>query len=251
MVNKSSSIYSSVLNKNVCQSLLTLDVLDKALKIIAPFLLWSFYFNEKEEDNKQNNFRAVLWRNVSDVVKVKSLNRVRLLETPWTVAHQAPPSMGFSRQEYWNGLPFPSPGDLPDPVVEPGSPTLQADTFTIWATREACIWVESSVTGRTSSYEAMRKSRGNPSRWRKQQMKVLWDRKTTPYLLGPRSLGIMALAGHSQTMSTGQSKKPYWGHYFVLLQLFDYVSTEKEKIINRDFNVIDPFQGNRLELRRR
>ena len=42
-------------------------------------------------------------------VKVKSLSRVRLFATPWTVAHEAPPSMGFSRQEYWSGLPFPSP----------------------------------------------------------------------------------------------------------------------------------------------
>ena len=50
--------------------------------------------------------------------------------TPWTVAYQAPPSMGFSRQEYWSGLPFPSPGDLPDPGIEPGSPTFQADALT-------------------------------------------------------------------------------------------------------------------------
>ena len=50
--------------------------------------------------------------------------------TPWTVAHQAPPSMGFSRQEHWSGLPFPSPGDLPDPGIEPGSPTFQADALT-------------------------------------------------------------------------------------------------------------------------
>ena len=50
--------------------------------------------------------------------------------TPWTVAHQAPPSTGFSRQEYWTGLPFPSPGDLPDPGIEPRSPTLQADALT-------------------------------------------------------------------------------------------------------------------------
>ena len=55
--------------------------------------------------------------------EVKSLSRVRLFVTPWTVANQAPPSMGFSRQEYWSGLPFPSPGDLPDPGIEPGSPT--------------------------------------------------------------------------------------------------------------------------------
>ena len=45
----------------------------------------------------------------------------------WTVSHQAPLFMEFSRQEYWGGLSFPSPGDLPDPVIEPGSPTLQAD----------------------------------------------------------------------------------------------------------------------------
>ena len=47
--------------------------------------------------------------------------------TLWIVAHQAPLSMGFSRQEYWSGLPFPSPGDVPDPGIEPVSPTLRAD----------------------------------------------------------------------------------------------------------------------------
>ena len=63
-------------------------------------------------------------------VKVKSLSCVQLFATPWTVAHQALPSVGFSRQEYWSGLPFPSPGDLPYPGIEPGSPALQADTLT-------------------------------------------------------------------------------------------------------------------------
>ena len=88
-------------------------------------------------------------------VKVKSLGRVRLCATPWTAAHQAPPPMGFSRREYWSGLPlpppnvtpwtvvnqaslsmeffrqegwselpFPSPGDLPDPGIKAGSPAL-------------------------------------------------------------------------------------------------------------------------------
>ena len=66
---------------------------------------------------------------------VKSFSRVRLFATLWTVNYQAPPSMGFSRQEYLRGLLFPSPGDLPDPEIEPGSPTLQADAL-IWATRE-------------------------------------------------------------------------------------------------------------------
>ena len=61
--------------------------------------------------------------------EVKSLSRVRLFATSWTVAYQAPPSMGFSRQECWSGLPFSSPGDLPDPGIEPGSPALQADAL--------------------------------------------------------------------------------------------------------------------------
>ena len=62
--------------------------------------------------------------------EVKSLSRVRLFVTQWTVAHQVPASMGFARQEYWSGLPLPSPGDLPDPGMEPRSPTLQADALT-------------------------------------------------------------------------------------------------------------------------
>ena len=66
-------------------------------------------------------------------VKVKSLSHVRLFVAPWTVVYQAPLSMGFSRQEYWSGLPFPSPGDLPDPGIDPGieprSPTLQVDAL--------------------------------------------------------------------------------------------------------------------------
>ena len=64
-------------------------------------------------------------------MKVKLLSRVQLFATPWTVARQAPPSMGFSRQEYWSGLPFPSPGDLPDPGIEPRSPALQEEAFTV------------------------------------------------------------------------------------------------------------------------
>jgi len=49
--------------------------------------------------------------------------------TPWTIAYHAPPSVGFSRQEYWSGLPFPSPGDLLNPGIKPGSPALQADAL--------------------------------------------------------------------------------------------------------------------------
>ena len=61
-------------------------------------------------------------------VGVESLICVSFV-TPSTIAHQAPPSMEFSKQEYWSGLPFPSPGDLPDPGIEPGSPVLQADAL--------------------------------------------------------------------------------------------------------------------------
>ena len=62
-------------------------------------------------------------------MKVKLLSRVRLFATPWTVAYQALQFMEFSRQEYWSGLPFPSPRDLPDPRIEPRSPALLADTL--------------------------------------------------------------------------------------------------------------------------
>ena len=64
------------------------------------------------------------WVTESEGAKVKSLSRVRLFATPWTVAYHAHPSMGLSRHEYWSELPFPSPGDLPDPGIEPGSPAL-------------------------------------------------------------------------------------------------------------------------------
>ena len=62
-------------------------------------------------------------------VKVKFRSRVPLFVTVWTVAHQAPLSMKFSRQEYWNGLPFPSPGDLPNPGIKPVSSALEADAL--------------------------------------------------------------------------------------------------------------------------
>ena len=72
-------------------------------------------------------------------VKVKSLSRVRLFATPWTEAHQASQSMEFFRQEYWSGLPFPSPGDLPDQGIEPRSPALQADALPSEPPGKPCI----------------------------------------------------------------------------------------------------------------
>ena len=61
--------------------------------------------------------------------QVKLLSHVQLFVTPWTIAHQAPPSMEFSKQEYWSGLAFPPPGDLPNPGIKPGSPALRADAL--------------------------------------------------------------------------------------------------------------------------
>ena len=80
------------------------------------------------------------------LVKVKLLSCVRLFVTPWTVAYLAPPSMGFSRQEYWSGVPFPSPGDLPDPGIEPRSPAFQADALTSEPPGEAPWLLEETST---------------------------------------------------------------------------------------------------------
>ena len=73
------------------------------------------------------------------VYMLSCFSRVRLFASPWTAAHQAHLSMGFSRQEYWSGLPFPPPGDLPDPGIEPVSlmsPALTGGFFTTSATWE-------------------------------------------------------------------------------------------------------------------
>ena len=77
--------------------------------------------------------RALEWGAIAlsvFVCMLSQFSRVQLFVTPWSVARQAPLSMGFSRQEYWSGLPFPSPGDLPDPGIEPRSPASEADALT-------------------------------------------------------------------------------------------------------------------------
>ena len=81
-------------------------------------------------------------------VKVKSLSRFWLFVTPRTVDNQAPLSMGFSRQEYWSGFPFPYPGDLPNPGIEPVSPTLQADALYLshWESLSLCLSLSLSLS---------------------------------------------------------------------------------------------------------
>ena len=71
---------------------------------------------------------------------MKLLSCVQLFETPWTIACQAPLSMGFPRQEHWSGLPFPSPGDFSDPGIEPRSPALQADSLPFEPPGNPCSW---------------------------------------------------------------------------------------------------------------
>ena len=77
----------------------------------------------------KNTFYHSLYKDAKNAVQFSSSLfssvSVRLFVTPWTAAHHPPPSMGFSRQEYWSGLPLPSPGDLPDPGIKPRPPALQ------------------------------------------------------------------------------------------------------------------------------
>ena len=90
------------------------------------------------------------------------LSRVQLFVTPWTVTHQAPLSMEFSRQEYWNGLPFLFPGDLPDPVIKPRSPSIAGRVFPFWGAFlmkwkiELIIWSSSPTPGHMSKKKKMK-----------------------------------------------------------------------------------------------
>ena len=92
--------------------------------------LMSQLFASDGQSTRASPSTSLLPMNIQDwfPLNLKSENEITqsclTLVTPWTVAYQAPPSMGFSRQEYWSGLPFPSPGDLCDPGIEPGSPAL-------------------------------------------------------------------------------------------------------------------------------
>ena len=89
--------------------------------------------SQKQEANRCSECRRRSSRLIFEAAhwggKCYSFSLVWLLATPWTVAHQAPLSMEFFRQEYWSGLPFPSPGDLPDPGIEPKSVALQTDSL--------------------------------------------------------------------------------------------------------------------------
>ena len=76
-------------------------------------------------------------------MSAQPVSRVQLFAAPWIASHQAPLSLGFPRQGYWSGLPFPSPGDLPDPGIQPGSPAVQADSLLIKLQRKPTLLVNS------------------------------------------------------------------------------------------------------------
>ena len=101
-------------------------------QFFSSYVFMELYQAVSVEKNSPSLFREwAIWNNNGlKWSEMKLLSHVRLFATPWTIAYQAPLSMGFPRQEYWSGLPFASPGDLPDPGIEPRSPTLQADTLT-------------------------------------------------------------------------------------------------------------------------
>ena len=95
------------------------DLPDPGIKL--GFLAWQADSLPSEPTGK---LYMLCWK-----VKVKLLSHVRLFETPWYIACQAPPSMGCSRQKYWSGLPFPSSAYLSDPGIKPGSPALQVNSL--------------------------------------------------------------------------------------------------------------------------
>ena len=171
-------------------------------------------------------------RLVYSKVKVKLLSRVRLFATPWTVAYEAPPSMEFSRQEYWSGLSFPSPGDLPHPRIEPGSPSLQADALTIWATREApsiyccCCWVTSvcptlcdPIDGSPPGSPVPGILQARTLEWIAISFSSAWKWKVKVKSLSRvRLFATPRTAAHQAPPSMGFSRQEYWGGCHCLLR---------------------------------
>ena len=103
-----------------CQASLSFAISYSLLKLMSIELVMLFLWTN----------RLAIWSLVPLFgAHVHSLSRVQLFVTPWTVAHQSSLSMGFPRQECWSGLPFPSPGDLPDPGIKPAFSALQADSL--------------------------------------------------------------------------------------------------------------------------
>ena len=137
-------------------------------------------------------------------MKCQSLSRVRLFMIPQIVAHQVPLSMGFSRQEYWSGLPFPPPGDLPDPRIEPRCPALQADyllselpgkCFIMILTTLSTMGFPGGTRGKEPAYQKTHSIQVGKIPWRR-----AWQ--PTPVFLPGKSHGQTSLVGHTESDTT-------------------------------------------------
>ena len=131
--------------------------------------------------------------------------------TPWTVAHQAPLSMGFSRQEYWNGLPFPSPGDLPDPGIEPESPALAGRFFTaepLLGSLQNQMFSHSSGSQKPN----IEVSAGPPSLWR------LWEKMLTCLFQLPGWPAILGIRDYITLVFASDCTWPFPSHICVCIQ---------------------------------
>ena len=125
---------------------------------------------------------------------MKLLSCVQLFAAPWTVAYQAPPPMEFSRQGYWSGLPFPSPGDLPNPGIEPGSPSLQADALPSEPPGKLKNWNLSPIAKSNlwSSFYSRDSFGWDMIWWKRQRVKRMWESKRILYQVSFSSSSFLA-----------------------------------------------------------
>ena len=148
-------------------------------------------------------------------MKVKSLSRVQLFATPWTVAHQAPQSMEFSRRESWIGLTFPSPGDLPNPGIEPGSRTLQADALPSEPISSCTVWNEEI---RKCKERLLRPRVSEFRTWRKYFSKLKSLRETLRVLIGGNGMCVLSRFSRVRLFPWDSPSKNTGGVCHVLLQ---------------------------------
>ena len=150
------------------------------------FLSASPYWCLKSVSRQTYRFWHQVWFCIVSSVML-SLSRVQLFAIPWTVVRQAPLSMGVFRQEYWSGLPFPSPEDLPNPGIEPRSPALQADSLPFEPQGSPLILDKHNLFSIKQIQRPLFLSRlyYNPGRW---EVRGLYN---------SRELAILVLSGHS------------------------------------------------------